>query len=145
MGDRTIIVGYDGSEPSNAALAFAKDQAHKFDASIMLVHVIDWSPFEFRTHRENEVQAQERREQIKKDREQLFPPVLSELKAAGISAVAGLKYGNPAEVLAELAEECDAFAIVVGRKGSSNLKTILFGSVASHVVQQATCPVTVVP
>ena len=85
MSDRTIIVGYDGSEPSNAALAFAKDQAHKFDASIMLVHVIDWSPFEFRTHQENETQAQKRREQIEKDREQLFPPVLSELKAAGIS------------------------------------------------------------
>jgi nucleotide-binding universal stress UspA family protein len=145
MKERTIIVGFDGSEPSIKALDFARDQAHKFDASIMLVHVIDWSPFEFRTHQENEEQAQSRREQIKNDREQLFPPVLSELKAAGISAIAGLKYGQPAEVLAELAEECDAFSIVVGRKGTSNLKTILFGSVASHVVQQASCPVTVVP
>ena len=72
-------------------------------------------------------------------------PSSPSFSVAGISAVAGLKYGNPAEVLAELAEECDAFTIVVGRKGTSKLKTILFGSVASHVVQQAKCPVTVVP
>jgi nucleotide-binding universal stress UspA family protein len=145
VSDRTIILGYDGSPASEKALHKAKDIAHRFEASIHLIHVIDWSPFVFQTHEENENQARERRAQMQGDRENLFPPILEALRAAEIEADAEVRWGHPAEVLADKADELSAFMIVIGRTGQSNLKSLLFGSVASRTVQMADCPVLVVP
>jgi len=145
MSERTIIVGFDGSPAAEKALEQAKDLAHRYDAAIRLIHVIDWSPFEFQTHEENETQARERREQIQSDRQDLFPAVMASLEAAGIDASSDIRWGHPADMLADQAQELDAFMIVIGRVGQSRLKSLLFGSVASRTVQLADCPVLVVP
>lgn len=145
MSNRTIIVGYDGSEVSNRALQQAKDLAHRYDGSLRLVHVIDWSPFEFQTHEENEKQAMERRKQLEKDRNEVFPPILEQLRAADLEAEAEVCWGHPPELLAGKAADHEAFMIVIGRTGQSSLKSLLFGSVASRTVQLAECPVLVVP
>ena len=47
--------------------------------------------------------------------------------------------------LSSLADELNATNIIIGRKGQSPLKTKLFGSVASTLVQISAHPVTVVP
>jgi len=145
MSERSIIVGYDGSPAARKALDQAKDLAHRFDAALRLIHVINWSPFELQTHEENEKQAKERRDQIRTDREELFPPLMEELAAADIEASSDVRWGHPAEVLAEQAVDLGAFMIVIGRVGESRLKSLLFGSVASRTVQLAACPVLVVP
>ena len=53
--------------------------------------------------------------------------------------------GHPFEVLSELAADGGHDAIIVGRTGESNLKTVIFGSTASRLVQHAPVPVVVVP
>lgn len=145
MSDRIIIVGYDGSPASRKALDQAKDLAHRYDAGLHLIHAIDWSPFQFQTHEENEIQARERKEQLQDDRLNVFPPLISELEVGGIRATSDVRWGHPADVLVDQAEEKNAFMIVIGRVGESGLKTLLFGGVASRTVQLATCPVVVVP
>ena len=82
---------------------------------------------------------------MQSDRNELFPPILDALRAADIEAESEVRWGHPAEVLADQADELDAFMIVIGRTGQSNLKSLLFGSVASRAVQMADCPVLVVP
>ena len=145
MGKQLILVGFDGSESGHKALEAAKDVARHYQADLKLLHVIDWSPFELQTIEENEHQARERRAQIKRDREELFPEVIEALEKEGISATADVLWGHPAEVLADQADELDAGMIVIGRVGQSRLKSLLFGSVASRTVQLADCPVLVVP
>jgi nucleotide-binding universal stress UspA family protein len=53
--------------------------------------------------------------------------------------------GDIGVTLARLAEERDATAIVVGRRGISRLEAVVLGSVSDATVRQAHCPVLVVP
>jgi nucleotide-binding universal stress UspA family protein len=52
--------------------------------------------------------------------------------------------GDPGAVLCEQAEALGADVVVVGSRGRGALKRALLGSVSSHVVHNAPCPVLVV-
>ena len=56
-----------------------------------------------------------------------------------------VRHGHVAEALSSLAEERGVTQIFTGRRGRSRLAALIFGSVASTLVQVATVPVTVVP
>ena len=71
--------------------------------------------------------------------------ILTELLSKGVDAEGVVRHGHPAEALSSLADELNATNIIIGRKGQSPLKTKLFGSVASTLVQISAHPVTVVP
>jgi len=67
--------------------------------------------------------------------------------AAGIKGVAvdaRLAEGEPAVVIVDLARETGADLIVIGSHGRSGLSRLLMGSVAEHVVRNASCPVLTV-
>jgi nucleotide-binding universal stress UspA family protein len=53
--------------------------------------------------------------------------------------------GDIGSTLARLAQEHDATAIVVGRRGISRLEAVVLGSVSDATVRKAHCPVLVVP
>jgi nucleotide-binding universal stress UspA family protein len=57
----------------------------------------------------------------------------------------GASAGEIGKLLARLAEERGATAIVVGRRGISRLAAIVLGSVSDATVREAHCPVLVVP
>ncbi|MFK7955038.1 MAG: universal stress protein [Lysobacterales bacterium] len=140
-----IVVGYDGSESSQKALAFAKELAQNHGAAIELQHIVDWSPFEYYSLEETAIQMRERKAQIQNDRESLFPPVLADLEKCGITANANVTFGSPPQVIARVAKNIDALMIVVGRQGRSKIRRLLLGSVASSVANHANCPVVIVP
>lgn len=145
MSAKPVLVGFDGSGASREALEYATEFARRFDAPVVIIHVIDWSPFQFQTLEDNEQQPVWRRQQIQADREELFPPVLAALAEAGVEAEAQVKFGHPAEVLAAEAKERDALALVVGKTGLSKVKNLLFGSTASNAALLSERPVIVVP
>ena len=53
--------------------------------------------------------------------------------------------GEPATVLAELAEERGAELIVVGSRGRGAWRSAAMGSVSAELVRLASCPVMIVP
>jgi nucleotide-binding universal stress UspA family protein len=53
-------------------------------------------------------------------------------------------HGDPASEIVRVAEEGGYDIVVVGSHGSGFVKRVLVGSVSSHVVHHATCPVLVV-
>ena len=63
----------------------------------------------------------------------------------GLFARGVIRHGHPAETLAAVATEFGATNIIIGKTGSSRIKTQLFGSVANTLVQVSKLPVTVVP
>jgi nucleotide-binding universal stress UspA family protein len=54
-------------------------------------------------------------------------------------------WGDPAEIIIEVARSRKADAIVVGRRGRGRLTGLLLGSVSQKLVSLAPCPVIVVP
>jgi nucleotide-binding universal stress UspA family protein len=94
---------------------------------------------------ENEVRHKRREAELAKAHAEIVDPVVSELRAQGIDAQGLIRHGHPAETLNQLASEVGATNVIVGRKGASSIKTHLFGSVPSMLVQIAEQAVTVVP
>jgi len=140
-----LMVGIDCSECGDRAIEYAIDHAKRSDAKLFVAHVIEWSPFSFSTVEENFTRHKRREEELKRAYSEVIDPVVNRLEAEGVSAVGLLRHGNVANTLNELAKENGVTNIILGRQGTSKLKAHVFGSVGSHLVQVAECPVTVVP
>jgi nucleotide-binding universal stress UspA family protein len=55
-----------------------------------------------------------------------------------------VEVGNPGAMLCRLAEDLGADLIVVGSRGHGRIRRAFMGSVSTHVVNNAPCPVVVV-
>jgi len=140
-----LLVGVDCSNCSDRALKYAADRAGDSDRQLIVVHVIDWSPYSFNTAQENEVRHKRREAELERARSEIMDPIVTGLKEKNVFAKGVIRHGHPAETLNAVAEEFGATNIIIGKTGSSRIKSQLFGSVASTLVQIAKIPVTVVP
>ena len=140
-----ILLGIDGSKAGEHAVNFAVLQAKSGNARLVLGYVVEWSPYTFNTPEENEQRHLRRKEEIKNAEERVLNPILKSLESEGVKALGGVRHGQVADVLLQLAKEQDAGQIVVGRIGHSGIKSLLFGSVATKLIQLAHIPVTIVP
>ncbi len=66
------------------------------------------------------------------------------LAAKGVAYTAHVHVGQPAEVIAKVAEELAARMIVMGTHGRTGVVGLVMGSVASRVVHLAPCPVLLI-
>ena len=143
--DHKLLVGIDCSQCGERALAYAADWAKSAGAPVVIVHVIEWSPYSFNTPMENEARHKRRETELERAHAEIVDPLVTRLREQGIEAEGMIRHGHPAHTLSQLAGEAGATNIVVGRTGSSRIKSHLFGSVPSTLVQVARVPVTVVP
>ncbi|WP_158969564.1 universal stress protein [Chachezhania sediminis] len=140
-----IIVGLDGTETGERALAFARDLASHYEAcEITVAYVIEWSPFTFQTAEENEKRHKRREEEISIATTRIVAPAVDALKEAGFNASGVVKHGDVAETLNRIAADNNASQIVVGRTSSGSITKRIFGSASQNLVVMASVPVTVV-
>ena len=140
-----VLLAVDGSDGSDRALAHALKRAQAGGAKVVVAYVIEWSPYSFNTPEENAERHNRRESEIDRANSGVVVPALAKLADAGIQAEGIVRHGKPAETLAAIAKECDAAQIVIGRRGQSSVKSLIFGSVAGNLVQTAEVPVVVVP
>lgn len=142
---QAILVGTDGSNGSGRALEFAMNRARLTGERIIIAYVIEWSPYTFNTPAENDERHRRREEELERAQTEVIAPRVEKVQAAGLQAQGVVRHGHAANTLSELAKEHDACIIVVGRRGNSKIKSLLFGSISGSLVQVADRPVTVVP
>jgi nucleotide-binding universal stress UspA family protein len=142
---RVLLVGVDCSECCERALEYAASWTQASEAQLIVAHVIDWSPFSFNTPQENEERHKRREVELDRAHKEIIDPLVSELRERGIDASGVIRHGHPAETLSAIGEEFGVTNIIIGKTGSSRIKTQLFGSVANTLVQVSKFPVTVVP
>ena len=134
-----IVVGYDGSPPSCAAVQLAVDRVG--DGKIFVVCAYD-SPGDFwggEDYQELLGRALNRGGQL------LARVALdADPRLAGIDHELELIAGRPAEVIAGVADTRNADEIIVGSRGFGRVRSVL-GSVAHELLHEAACPVTVIP
>ncbi len=141
----TILVGIDGSAPGKRAAEFAAAMASAQDATLLVVYVIQWSPYTFNTPQENETRHRRREEEIEMARARVLQPLLDSLAHAKCKAEGIVRHGSPADILNQVAQDNKVSQIFIGRTGDSGLKNLLFGSVAGNLVQTTSVPVTIIP
>ena len=140
-----IVIGFDGTETGERALDFAMEQAKRAGTSELLVlYVIEWSPFTFQTPEENEQRHKRREEEIELATTRIIEPAVAKLKDAGFEAKGFVRHGDVAETLNRFTVENGGAQIVVGRVSASGFTKRLFGSSTQNLVMHADVPVTVV-
>ncbi len=139
------LVAVDGSEGSGSAVRYAASHADDAGARIVLAHVIAWSQYEFLTPQELSERHAQKEMEIKRAKERILIPLATEVSEQGIEVTSIVKHGQPAKVLCKLAASHEASHVFIGKKGHNRLSEVLFGSVASNLIQICPVPVTVVP
>jgi nucleotide-binding universal stress UspA family protein len=139
------IVACDGSSASERALNFAVAHARTTGASILVAHVLEWSPYSFLTPEELEERHKRRGEELERARKALLEPLVKSATDKGVKVDAVIKYGHVAETLVDIAEKEGATQIFIGRTGNSSIAARFFGSVAVTMAQVAPVPCTLVP
>ncbi len=141
-----VVVGVDTSDTSRRAVEYACRLGHPGDhPTLLLCHVIHWSPYSFTTPYENETRPVRKAEEVEAAETQVLKPLLDLAGEHGVSAESMVRHGDPAEMLIQIVSEVGAIAVIVGRTGDSRMKSRVFGTLPSHLVQECPVPVTVVP
>lgn len=141
----TVIVGVDASESSRNAVEFAGERAKALGFSMVVVHIIPWSPYSFSTPGENERRGGLKAVEVDAATEQIVAPLVTLAEKSGISVESVVKHGDPVDMIVDIAVERSARQVVVGRTGDSRVRQAIFGSIPGHLVQVSPVPVTVVP
>lgn len=137
---KTILVGYDQSEPSERALERALELAKAFQAKLLITSVArvmadagtgrsmgGLDPTDSPESHAAELQA-----------------AADKAKAAGLSAELVRAIGDAAEAIVKAAEQNDADLIVVGARERGWMQRMLDHSVSQDVARHARCDVLIV-
>ncbi|GAA0176364.1 hypothetical protein LIER_29370 [Lithospermum erythrorhizon] len=152
---RSVGIGMDYSPTSKKALKWAIDNLIEDGDRIIIVHVV--SPKVDTSHKQlfedtgsPLIPLEEIRQINVSNLYGLTPDaeVLDLLDTVArmkeVKVVAKVYWGDPREKLCQAAYQLKLDSLVVGSRGLGVLKRVLLGSVSNYVVQNATCPVTVV-
>lgn len=139
------IVAFDGSPAAQRAVDYAVGRSKTSGATILIAHVLEWSPYSFLTQEELAERHMRRTEELARAKSAIVDPVVAALTAKGVSVTADMRYGNVPDTLVAIAQEVDAAQIIIGRTGQSTIVARLFGSVAGTLAQMSPVPVTIVP
>lgn len=137
MSDRKgrIVVGVDGSDSSLDAVRWALQQADLTHSE--LAAVTSWDvPSQFAELVAEKIDWDARAAAVLQD-------VLAPLEVDGDVQIRRItRQGHPAQVLIDASASADL--LVVGSRGHDGFTGMLLGSVSSHVIAHAHCPVVVV-
>ncbi|MEY8831476.1 universal stress protein [Sedimentitalea sp. XS_ASV28] len=140
-----LVVGVDGHSSGERALDFAAKLADKIGAcELLVVYIIEWSPYSFQTPEENEKRHNRREEEIAVAKERIVEPAVAQLIKDGLSARGIVRHGNVADALNDVAATEKAEQIIVARSSERTLSQRIFGSSTANLVMEASVPVTVV-
>lgn len=131
-----VVVGFDGSEAAEQAVAIALSEADAAQRDLVVVHA--WDP----THRVKEGGARRRAPDVHAIQDWVHEAVAPCLaKRAEVSVRYQTPTGPPAQTLIDASRE--ASLVVVGSRGRGGVAGLLLGSVSRAVLRGAHCPVLV--
>jgi nucleotide-binding universal stress UspA family protein len=123
-----VITGYDGSNASEHALAYAAGMARRLDGWLVVVYVWRGDPIAF-------VPLAERMRWLRAD--------LADADLTGLDIEIIIRCGDPAKELSRVTAERNADAIVIGAPARSWHG--FAGSVPARLARHVRCPAVVVP
>jgi nucleotide-binding universal stress UspA family protein len=140
-----IILPTDLSSFSLTAFDYAKDIAERNDSEIYIIYVLDKNPPLVLLQSSNgktKMTKDEYEGKIKKE----FNSVLRQLQDSTNAIVKGeIRVGDDSEEIISLASEIKADLIILSTHSRTGFLRSILGSVADKVIQNAKCPILVIP
>jgi nucleotide-binding universal stress UspA family protein len=142
---RRLLVPTDFSPTSDAALAYARDLADRYGASLQLLHVLEdpFVPGRFGSDDYLGEPPGVRTTILEDARARLARRLLSTGRAA-FGTSGEVVFGRAAETIVDYAAGHGIDLIVMGTHGRTGMAHLLLGSVAERIVRTAPCPVLTV-
>jgi nucleotide-binding universal stress UspA family protein len=136
---KKIIWATDGSAGADHALGYARALARAYGAELVLVHGEEMSSGRSSIGFTRRVDEEDLEAKVKRQ--------AAELAASGIAVSVKIMEGHApaATLIAEVAQDIGADAVVVGTRGHTPLTGLLLGSVTDRLLHILHCPVLVVP
>jgi nucleotide-binding universal stress UspA family protein len=131
-----IVVGYDGTEGSKAALAEALRLAGPLGAEVVIAFAAHLNP--------GGGEVADAGDAIHERGVAVTGEALEAARAAGVTARGEIVHGRPYEALAELAEAEGAQLIAIGSYGERPLRALIVGSTPPRLMHVTHVPVLVV-
>jgi nucleotide-binding universal stress UspA family protein len=136
-GQGEIVVGVDGSPGGAAALSWALDEARLHGYAVHVIYAFPALVSYFGTT------AHEYFPQVEKEAAAAFERATADVpNTDGVEIRRSMVPGNPSEKLVEASS--GARLLVVGSRGVGAFRGMLLGSVSTHCVHHAHCPVVVI-
>lgn len=137
-----IVFPTDFSDNARRALPYVLKIAKKTGATVHILHSIE-EPYDFAPL------AQEIKEGVTNKVESLFEELIKEIRQEGVYSDVPIKThihtGRAINAILEADQSFETDLIVMGTKGRTGFKKILFGSTTADVIQESTIPVLAIP
>jgi nucleotide-binding universal stress UspA family protein len=139
-----LLVGVDGSEPANRAIAWCAKYASSLDAEIIAVHAVD-----IPLYSAPGVGYMPVAPLTDDDRDDLRGVVQTEwcaaLNEASVPYRVIVEDGPPATILMEVARREQVDMVVTGRRGRGGFAELLLGSTSHQLSHHLDCALVIVP
>ncbi len=140
---KTILCPLDFSDASLRALEFAMSLAQESDATLILMHVVDWAAETWAAGTHGAALA-DYTSARKAEAERLLRDAIPEPAREWCQPEILVVEGKPWRQILRVAGERHADLVVLGVLGRGAVDLTLFGSTTHHVVREAPCPVLTV-
>ena len=142
----TIVVGVDGSDHSERAVAWCADHAKALDAQVVAVYAME--PAFYGGY--SGLVAMSLPIAMTADQRLAIKEVVTEnwckaLASAGVSFLVRVEDGSPSATLIRVASEVDANLVVTGRRGHGGFAELLLGSTTHQLSHHLNRPHVIVP
>jgi nucleotide-binding universal stress UspA family protein len=145
---KKVLCATDFSQSSTQALRYAHSLAGRFEAELVLLHVVDDVPTAVPpvggAAVDSTINVAEYQEHLIDHARKRLEEVVAGLDSRGPSVRWHVAEGRPSRQIVQLAEDENADLIVIGTHGHNRFHRFVFGSVTEKVVRSAPCPVLTV-
>jgi nucleotide-binding universal stress UspA family protein len=139
----TILVAVDFSDSSDNAFQMALSMARKFEAKLVVLHVIN-EPVDLRGFYVPHISFEKLEEEIEEGAKKMMESFCRQNMISFEDYECLIVPGLPYEQIIDQASEKSADLIVLGTHGRTGLDHVLFGSTAEKVVRKSPYPVLTV-
>ncbi|MEL7099547.1 MAG: universal stress protein [Pseudomonadota bacterium] len=140
---KTIVVGIDGSGPSQNAVRMACDLAGKYDSTLALVHTPQPQTVAFALGAMagyHAVTTMPDPDEVKRAAAKVMDAASAIAAEAGVTITAqASEQGDPATQIVAMADDTGADLIVMGRRGLGGVGALFMGSTSQDVAHKAKC------
>ena len=147
MDFKAILVATDFSDCAGAAFKVAQNLARRYEAKIVLLHVIQQSVVR-RLAEHLKVKPDSLLPEFREEAQQHLDEFLGHCRCDDLEVTSMVAVGIPFQEIAVVARDLAADLIVIGgygRSGRGPIEEVFFGSTAEKVVRLLPCPVLCVP
>jgi nucleotide-binding universal stress UspA family protein len=138
--DPKILIPVDDSLTAQKTIGAVIEQSRRFPKKLTLLYVINQNQLAYRMI--PDFQLDMVKENSRKAGEHLLAKYSAQLGEVGFSCELILETGEPRQAITRIANSQEFQLLVIGRhEGGGEIRDVLFGSVANHVLHNVRCPV----